>query len=244
MIVFTKARDWNKQDLTGEWEVTVKIDGVRAFLVDGQWISRNGKPLYNLPQQAGNGPTEGYEVYHALPGRSSKDNFWATNGTLKAKNMPERLLSTQDLYSLNPIDPRLLRPSIENPSVAMISELLEATLAAGYEGLILRQGDKWIKVKPVNTYDVTVLDCVEGIGKHKGRLGAVVTSRGNVGTGFSDEERQEWWTDFCRHTEDPQNCIGRIIEVSCMGLSAKGQFRHARFERIRTDKNETDDLHG
>jgi len=45
-----KAKNWSGKDLKGAWEVTIKIDGVRALLTEGVWLSRAGKPLYNLPE--------------------------------------------------------------------------------------------------------------------------------------------------------------------------------------------------
>jgi len=52
---------------------------------------------------------------------------------------------------------------------------------------------------------------------------------GKVGVGFSDVERETWWTPVFRRP-------GIIIEVECMELTPAGRFRHPRFIRIREDK--------
>lgn len=241
---YTKAKAWTGKPLTGSWHVTIKADGVRVFLKDGKWHSRNGKPLWNLPKWPSlNGPSEGFEAYRVTPGKSSKENFYETNGSLKAKNKPERALTIQDLFPLQPIDSRLDLGTMLDPTEGEIIALLANVLDAGFEGLVLRQGTKWVKVKPTETYDMTVRDCIEGEGKHKGRLGAVVTDRGNVGTGFTDEEREEWWGwHLFKKAGHAEAQTKRIIEVSCMSLTADGKFRHPRFERLREDKDETDDL--
>lgn len=45
-----KPRARNGQELTGNWQVTVKLDGVHAIWHDEQgWLSRANKPLYNIP---------------------------------------------------------------------------------------------------------------------------------------------------------------------------------------------------
>src|SRR5262245_35905020 len=77
--------------------------------------------------------------------------------------------------------------------------------ALGGEGLMLRKpGSKYeprrshtlLKVKTFHDAEAKVVDHAPGTGKHKGRLGALVVElhggiRFNVGTGFSDAEREE-----------------------------------------------------
>jgi ATP-dependent DNA ligase len=99
-------------------------------------------------------------------------------------------------------------------------------VSQGYEGLVLRQGDRWLKVKPKETYDVLVTGIVEGTGKYAGKLGALITDMGKVGTGFTDKDREDLFT----------LPINTIIEVECMELTPKGKFRHPRFIRVRYDK--------
>lgn len=241
---YTKASDWNGKDLKGLWEVTLKIDGVRAFYhpMEG-WISRNGKPLYNLPsplelRPSIDGMVWDFEVYCAEPGRSSKENYLATIAKVRAKTK-DRPIRPDELYSLSPLDDRLWVADIgwehgnvlADPEAWLIRECLDLVVAEGYEGLVLRQGSKWIKVKPRQSHDVKVTGIIEGTGKHKGRMGALMTDMGKVGTGFTDEERQCWWWD---HKAD--GVIGRLIEVECMELTPAGKFRHPRFLRIRYDK--------
>jgi DNA ligase-1 len=67
-----------------------------------------------------------------------------------------------------------------------------------------------IKVKKFYTLDLKVVDAVGGDGRLKGTLGALVVDyKGNtvnVGSGFSDEQRKEFW-------ENRDSMIGRVIEV-------------------------------
>lgn len=67
-----------------------------------------------------------------------------------------------------------------------------------------------IKVKKFYTLDLKVIDAIEGDGRLKGTLGALVVDyKGNtvnVGSGFSDEQRKEFW-------ENKDDIIGRVIEV-------------------------------
>jgi len=81
----------------------------------------------------------------------------------------------------------------------------------GAEGVVVRRQDGSVyKVKKLSTYDLAVIGVTPGEGKHKGRLGALVVAwavrthnsggnvidygyAANVGTGLSDQDREEVW---------------------------------------------------
>ena len=69
----------------------------------------------------------------------------------------------------------------------------------------------------------------EGKGKHLGRLGYVLTAKGDVGSGFTDTERETLWAEA-----KAERLVGQVIEVSC--ITPDGQFRHPFFVRMRPDK--------
>lgn len=218
-----KPKNWKGNDLKGEWQITVKLDGVRALIEGGTALSRNSKPLYNLEHI----PDGDYEVYLG----SWEESVSAVR---TREGSPVEL---GDLYSLYPIDERLiLENSVDSPTADYINGLLEQQVHSGKEGLVLRQGDKWLKVKPTYSYDVKLEDVVEGKGRNVGRLGAFVTSRGNVGTGLTDYQRTTFWNGWKSGSIKP----GDLIEVECMELTKEGKFRHPRFVRFRWDKSEAD----
>lgn len=116
----------------------------------------------------------------------------------------------------------------------------------GYDGAILRRADAgWhtgaskngeaIKVKPVQSLDLRVVSWFGGKGKHYGRAGGIVVEyRGvktQVGTGFSDKEREDM-TD--------NGAVGVIAEVEFMGLTPDGKLREPRFKGWRHDKEQPD----
>jgi len=210
-----KPKLWNGKDLKGTWQVTLKIDGVRMLRdEDGNPVSRSGKPLYNL-ENIDKDITDA-EVY---------DTDWKTSVSLvRTKHTTVKVLPDQ-VYTLDPLDLRLDVEEVQDPSATAIRAWLETALAQNYEGLVLRQEDKWIKVKPKETYDVQVTGKIEGTGKYIGKLGAFTTDMGNVGTGLTDKDREEYWTD-----------TPTLIEVECMSLTPDGKFRHPVFKRVRWDK--------
>lgn len=120
-------------------------------------------------------------------------------------------------------------------------------VAEGMEGVMIKDLDApyqckrttfWLKYKPVITVDLEVVDVEEGTGRNLGRLGALVCSGSdhgkhitvNVGSGFSDADRDNFWTDR-------DEVIGRTVEVLCdtitQNIDGTYSLRFPRFVRFR-----------
>jgi ATP-dependent DNA ligase len=126
-----------------------------------------------------------------------------------------------------------------------VLDFLKSELAlGGRDGIILRDPNgTWtagsgttgeiVKIKQSLSFDLMVTGTLPGTGKHEGRMGALTVSYGGktlkVGTGFSDDERDNWWTF-------PTLIVGKIVEVEAMDYSADGLLREPRFKGIRHDK--------
>lgn len=115
-------------------------------------------------------------------------------------------------------------------------------LDQGYEGAMVkdpmglyrfRKHKDWIKIKPAEDLDLRVESLVQGEGKYFGMLGAAIVKykgkRVSVGSGFSDEQRQQFWAN-------PNSIKGKIIEVRFHEETPDGSLRHPRFIKIREDK--------
>jgi len=221
-----KAKPWKGEDLDGTWDITLKIDGARMLRdSEGIPVSRAGKPLYNLshiPKEITDA-----EIYN-------KD--WETSMSLVRTKNNGSPVDPSFVYSLNPLDPRLDLGAFDNPKSSDILRIMKSKVKEGYEGLILRQGDKWLKVKPKDTADILITGYQAGTGKHKGKMGALLTAKGKVGTGFTDEDRAWWQMMYDLH--GLQWLTKVLIEVEFMEYTSNGKFRHPRFIRIRDDKSE------
>ena len=203
---------YNNIDLEGSWDITIKIDGVRCHNTSQGKLSRKNKPLYNIPDFNG----EIAEIYCG----DFKTSIEKTRTFTR-----DITISDEEVYILYPqIDNRLYLTTIENPTKEQILELFNLARDKGFEGLVLRQDDKFIKVKSKETYDVEIL---EGTGRNKNRLGAFITNMGKVGAGLTDLDRDKYYN---------KKYIGETIEVDCMELTPSGKFRHPRFVRLREDK--------
>lgn len=210
-----KIKPWNECDLTGPWEFTIKVDGVRALNDGTKWLSRAGKPLYNLPKS------------HHTDVEVFCGSFKATIEAVRTHAPVSIAVSC--LYPLIPLDPRLNLGCFNNPTSAFIRQTLKEINQQGHEGLVLRQGSKWLKVKPEETFDVPITGFQGGTGKYVGVLGAFLTPMGKVGTGFTDGERGQFW-------RERNQLLSQMVEVSCMQVTSDGKFRHPRFVRLRPDK--------
>lgn len=222
----TKPTPWKGNDLKGVWIITRKIDGARMLRDSkGNPMSRAGKPLYNLDH-----------IDRTITDAEVYAGNWEASMSLVRSSVNGTPVPAEMVYSLEPLDPRLYLGKYKDPPAHVIEGLLKLQLAAGDEGLILRQRDKWLKVKPEATADVYVTGFQAGTGKHKGRMGALLTTYGSIGTGFSDEQRIWWQMMFDLH--GLQWLTSQLIEVEYMELTNGGKFRHPRFLRIRDDKTE------
>jgi hypothetical protein len=225
---YTKAHahDWEDKtkSLKGVCFVYRKIDGVRALrLKDNSVVSRDSKPLYNLDHLE----FKDCEVFSVN---------WNNTVSLVRTQSPQVI--TQDMiYELRDsfIDPRLLIGKATNPSNENLRKLMEKYLVLGDEGLIVRVESKgrinWWKIVPYKYMDLKITGFKEGTGKNKGMLGSFKTSKGSVGTGFTDEQRIEFW-------KKKFELLDTYIEVKYREVTEEGKLRFPSFVRQRFDKAE------
>ena len=116
---------------------------------------------------------------------------------------------------------------------AALQAQMQATVAAGGEGLMLNRGsalyhvarsDDLLKLKPHDDAEAQVIGYVPGQGKHAGRMGALLvqTTDGQhlkLGTGFSDAEREQ------------PPAVGSWVTFRYRGLTRLGVPRFASFLR-------------
>ncbi len=117
-------------------------------------------------------------------------------------------------------------------------ELCRITSLGG-EGLMLRQsGSRYevgrsstlVKAKLLMELDAQVVEHLAGQGRHRGRMGALLVQlanglRFNVGTGFTDSQR-----------ETPP-AVGSVISVRYQDLTERGVPRFPSFLHVRRDVN-------
>lgn len=216
------VEEWDGKDLPGMWEYSLKRDGILCIRQDdGTYTTKNGKPMYNLPDDV---MDSGFEMAEIFCG-----SWGETWSIVSASKSPRRKVELSEIF---PILPEYGEDTFMIKTVApasMIRNALKVALIKGYEGIVLRQQDRFVKVKPEETVDVVVTGLVPSNAKsHKGALKEFVTEKGKVGIGLTREQRFEYMNP---------DLIGTTIEVKVIGGYTKnGKFRHARFIRLRPDK--------
>jgi DNA ligase-1 len=126
-------------------------------------------------------------------------------------------------------------------------EINAIAVAGGYEGIMIKDPEApyeckrsaaWLKLKPFIEVSLEVVDVEEGTGRNVGRLGAIVcqgvddgkTIRVNVGSGFSDSDRDSYWSSR-------DSLLGQIVEVRADAVTQNQDgtysLRFPRFLRFR-----------
>lgn len=177
---------------------------------------------------------------------SEWDNQKGTVPYTKRIEELSKFVSTDKSKIISRVSPLYIGTEIDE-----INKYLEYATNIGAEGIMVNKNsapyqftrtNALLKVKEFDSADLLAIDVVEGQGKHKGRLGAIVVqykgdSKINIGFGLSDEERQLFW-------DNPQLVIGKIIEVQFQSESrdknGKLSLQFAGFVGIRHDKGPED----
>jgi hypothetical protein len=221
-----KFNSYQGGTLRGTYDIYTKLDGVCVHITPAGSFSKRGKPLYNMPTL----PFGYYEAFD--PNWDTTVSKPRTQGDAKGRFRQEQL---HEIYPGR--DARLFIETVEDPTEEFLTGMLDEALSYGNEGLILWphadcKSQKPIKVKDEITIDVRVTGVLEGTGKYKRNLGALITNYGNIGTGFSDAMRNELWQMYLQGS-----LIGDIVEASFMEWTKDNKMRHPRFKRTRFDKN-------
>ena len=248
------AESWdNAADLSGWW-MSEKLDGVRAYWDGKQFISRQGN-LYHAPDwfvaELPQVPLDGelwlgrkaFQRTVGIVRRQDKTDLWKEVKYLifDAPNLNEpferRLEFLADTLRQRTLTYAAIHAHELCKNVDHLRAELQRVESLGGEGLMLRQpGSQYVagrsatllKVKTFKDAEATVIGHQAGVGRHKGRLGALQVKLPDgtefyVGTGFTDRER-----------ENPP-AVGSLITFRYQELSDGGVPRFPSYVGVRTD---------
>src|SRR5688500_2279445 len=250
------AESWdNAADLSGWW-MSEKLDGVRAYWDGKQFLSRQGN-LFHAPDWFIDGfpdvPLDGelwidrkkFQRTVSIVRRQDKCDLWNEVKFLvfDAPSL-EDVFEERVAYIRETLADRKKPLKFAQPHEHVLCENLDCLRAElarvealGGEGLMLRQprskyeagrSSTLLKGKRFHDAEAIVTGHQDGLGKHKGRLGALLVKLPSgvsfsVGTGFSDRERG---------APPP---IGATITFRYQELSEAGVPRFPSYVRIRVD---------
>lgn len=252
------AETWdNALDLSGWW-MSEKLDGVRAYWDGKQFISRQGN-LYHAPDWFIEGlpdtPLDGelwldrkkFQRAVSIVRRQDKSEHWKEirflifDAPTVKDPFERRVLAIRDLIAGLKSGYAQSHEHVLCKGTEHLKHELVRVEALGGEGLMLREpgslyvagrSSTLLKVKTFHDAEATVIGHQEGLGKHKGRLGALQVKLADgtefsVGTGFSDRERAA------------PPAIGSIITFRYQELSDAGVPRFPSYVGVRHDAQPT-----
>jgi DNA ligase-1 len=129
----------------------------------------------------------------------------------------------------------------------VFKQYMTDAVSGGHEGIMIKDVDalyeckrshSWLKQKPFIEVSLEIVDVEEGTGRNAGRLGALVCAgvddgrsiRVNVGSGFSDADRDEFWSGR-------DSLAGQVVEVRADAITQNQDgtysLRFPRFLKFR-----------
>jgi DNA ligase-1 len=162
----------------------------------------------------------------------------------------------------------LLMPGVRTADPAEAQRVLDESLAAGHEGVVVkdassvyaagRRGKTWRKVKPVRTYDLVVLGAEWGHGRRQGRLSNLHLGARDPAGGFvmvgktfkgMTDELLLWQTEELLARERERRGIAvlvrpeLVVEIALDGVQASTRYPGGvalRFARVKRYRPDKD----
>lgn len=223
-------------------------DFERSFVLDGEIVSTSFQALMKQVHRKSDADASDavLMLFDILPLSEFKAGT-STLGQRRRSNFLKQFKATFDKVGNIGIVPQVevdLDTSVgQMQFVAFNKEALDNK----YEGIMIKDIDAkyvckrhvaWLKQKPFIEVSLEITDVEEGTGKNEGRLGALVCSGVddgktivvNVGSGFTDDQRIEFWGDR-------DSLPGQIVEVRADAITQNQDgtysLRFPRFLRFR-----------
>jgi len=220
----------------------------RSFVLDGEIISTSFQAL--MKQVHRKSDADASDAVLMLFDMLPLSEFKAGKSTLGQKRRTAFL--KQFKATFDKVGNVGLVPQVEVDLDTAIGEMQfvafnKEALKNNYEGIMIKDLDAkyvckrhvaWLKQKPFIEVSLEVTNVEEGTGRNEGRLGALVCSGVddgktivvNVGSGFSDSDRDEFWADR-------DSIVGQIVEVRADAITQNQDgtysLRFPRFLRFR-----------
>ena len=217
------------------------------YVLDGEIVGESFQKLMKQAHRKSDAKTTGmvYHIFDIIPLDAFQEGEWkvAQDKRLEWVEQARTALDETDCLRVMP-GMNVDLDTAEGHDI--MRRFAEASVEQGYEGIMIKdldagyrckRTDAWMKWKPTITVDLTIVGFEEGTGRNEGRLGAIIYEgvdnerniRVNVGTGYSDSDRDEFWAARDRLL----GVIGEV-EADAVTQNQDGSYslrfpRHKRF---------------
>jgi DNA ligase-1 len=222
-----------------------------GFVLDGEVIGNSFQELMRQARRKTDVQAEDsvYNVFDILPLEAFREGHW--NAQLSKRiQILENMRPVIDTMPGIELLPHIMVDLDTAAGKDQLERYAKDNVNAGFEGIMIKElqapyickrSTDWMKWKPTITVDLEVVGVEEGTGRNQGRLGALVCHgiddgkeiTVNVGSGFSDGDRDDYWTNR-------NLVIGRTCEVLCDVITQNRDgtysLRFPRFVCFRDDK--------
>jgi len=236
----------NGKELTNFPTIEAEILNVfkgHSLVLDGEIMSASFQDLMKHVFRKTNANTADsvYYVFDYIPVESFRKGKWE-------KPQLERLTDLDDILenSTNVVCLPYEFTDLDDPyGSEKFLAFNKTAIDNGYEGIMIKDPDapyeckrtrSWLKMKPFIEVSLECTGFEEGTGKNEGRLGALIcagvddgkTICVNVGSGFTDEQRDEFWTN-------KDKLLNMVVEIraDAITLNQNGTYS-LRFPRFKT----------
>jgi DNA ligase-1 len=218
------------------------------FVLDGEIVGESFQKLMKQAHRKSDAQTDNmvYHIFDILPLDALKEGHCNLQQYKRIEwidSAKTQLMDTDCLRIMNGLDVDL--DTAEGHDI--MNRYAQDCVAEGFEGIMIKsldapyeckRSDSWMKWKPTISVDLNIVGFEEGTGRNAGRLGAIICEGDdndrriyvNVGTGFSDALRDEYWTNR-------DHLLGHLVEVQADAVTQNQDgtysLRFPRFLRFR-----------
>jgi DNA ligase-1 len=219
------------------------------FVLDGEVVGESFQKLMRQAHRKSDARTDGmiYHIFDIIPLDDFERGYWNAQQHKRLAILDQARERLEEQTDCLRIMPGLEVDLDTAEGHDIMRRFAEDAVKEGFEGIMIKAVDApyeckrtsfWMKWKPTITVDLNITGFEEGTGRNAGRLGAMICEgkdngrdiRVNVGSGFSDSDRDQYWLDRLA-------LLGHVVEVEADAITQNqdGSYslRFPRFVRFR-----------
>jgi DNA ligase-1 len=222
---------------------------LEPWVFDGEIMSSSFQDLMKQVHRKSDVQAEDavLHLFDCIPLVHFEQGIWNATQEFRSNHLTEFMLHHQDaLPNVTMVGQELVDLDSE-AGQSKYKEINALAIEGGYEGIMIKdpsapyeckRSHAWLKLKPFIEVSLEVQGVEEGTGRNEGKLGALVCHgedggrfiEVNCGSGFSDLDRSNYWTDRNR-------LLGAVVEVRADAITQNQDgtysLRFPRFLRFR-----------